>query len=93
MLATLGLASYRWMRAQPSAITLLSDGLAISHRGGETRHTRIAGLAQWSGKLLALTLVDTRERRKTLLVAADSIDADTFRRLSVHARRAAASHL
>ncbi|SAK48649.1 lipoprotein [Caballeronia glebae] len=92
-LAALGLASCRWMRAQPSAIGLLSDGLALWSRSGEMRHTRIAGCAQWSGRLLALTLLDTRGRRESLLVAADSVDADTFRQLSVQARRAAASHL
>ncbi|WP_321794412.1 protein YgfX [Caballeronia sp. J97] len=92
-LATLGLASYRWMRAQPSAISLLSDGVAIRSRAGEMRQARIAGCAQWSDRLLALTLVDARERRETLIVAADSVDADTFRQLSVLARRAAASHL
>jgi hypothetical protein len=92
-LAALALASYRWLRAQPSAIGLFPDGLAIRSRSGETRYTRIAGCAQWSGRLLALTLVDLRGRRETLVVAADSIEADTFRQLAVQARRAAASHL
>ncbi|SAK69501.1 lipoprotein [Caballeronia temeraria] len=92
-LAALGLASYRWMRAQPSAISLSSGGVTVWNRTGAMRHTRIAGCAQWSGKLLALTLLDARGRRETLVVAADSIDADTFRQLSVEARRAAASHL
>ncbi|SAK90841.1 lipoprotein [Caballeronia pedi] len=91
--AALGLASYRWTRAQPRAISLRSDGLTIVSRSGETRHTRITGCAQWAGRLLALTLVDARGRRETLVVAADSVDADTFRQLSVQARRAAASHL
>ena len=91
--AALGLASYRWMRAQPAAIGLHSDGLTLWSRTGEMRHTRIAGCAQWSGRLLALTLFGARGRRETLLVAADSVDADTFRQLAVQARRAAASHL
>ncbi|WP_350030082.1 protein YgfX [Caballeronia sp. AZ7_KS35] len=92
-LAVLGLASYRWMNAQPSAIGLLSEGITIWNRSGEMRHTSIAGCAQWSGRLIALTLCDARGRRETLVVAADSVDADTFRQLSVQARRAAASHL
>ncbi|WP_245933188.1 protein YgfX [Caballeronia novacaledonica] len=92
-LAALALASYRWLRAQPSAIGLLPDGLAIWSRTGAMRHTRIAGCAQWSGRLLVLTLRDARERRETLVVAADSVDAGTFRQLSVQARRAARSHL
>ncbi|WP_250476887.1 MULTISPECIES: protein YgfX [unclassified Caballeronia] len=92
-LAVLALASYRWMRAQPSAIGLLSDGLTIRSRTGAVRYTRIAGCAQWSGQLLVLTVLDARERRETLVVAADSVDSDTFRQLSVQARRAAASHL
>jgi hypothetical protein len=92
-LAALGLASYRWVRARPSAISLRSDGLTLWNRTGEIRHTRIAGCAQWSGSLLALTLLGARGRRETLLVPADSVDADTFRQLAVQARRAAASHL
>jgi len=81
------------VRAQPSTIGLLPDGLAIWNLSGEVRYTRIAGCAQWSGRLLVLTLLDARERRETLVVAADSVDAGTFRQLSVQARRAAASHL
>jgi len=91
--AVLGLASYRWMRAQPRALSLHPDGLTIVSRTGETRHTRVAGCAQWGGRLLALTLADARGRRETLVVAADSVNADTFRQLAVQARRAAASHL
>ncbi|BAN23729.1 putative uncharacterized protein [Caballeronia insecticola] len=92
-LAALGLASYRWLRAQPSAITLHADGLTLWSRSGEARHARVAGYAQWSGRLLALTLAGARGRREMLLVPADAVDADTFRQLSVQARRAAASHL
>ncbi|SAL29667.1 lipoprotein [Caballeronia peredens] len=92
-LAALGLASYRWLRARPAAVTLHADSLTLWSRSGEARHTRVAGYAQWSGRLLALTLVGARGRRETLLVPADSVDADTFRQLSVQARRAAASHL
>ncbi|CCD39442.1 unnamed protein product [Candidatus Paraburkholderia kirkii UZHbot1] len=92
-LAALGLAPYRWVRAQPTVIGLHSSGLTLWSRTGDMRHTHIAGCAQWSGWLLALTLFGARGRRETLLVAADSVDADTFRQLAVQARRAAASHL
>ncbi|WP_250513604.1 protein YgfX [Caballeronia sp. INDeC2] len=92
-LAVLALASYRWTRAQPSAIGVLSDGITIQSRTGAVRHTRIVRYAQWSGQCLVLTLLDARERRETLVLAADSVDAGTFRQLSVQARRAAASHL
>ncbi|SAL65791.1 lipoprotein [Caballeronia cordobensis] len=92
-LAALGLASYRWLRARPVALGLHSDGLTLRERDGATRHLRIAGYAQWSDRLLALTLCGARDRRETLLVPADSIDTDTFRQLAVQARRAAASHL
>ncbi|SAK88162.1 lipoprotein [Caballeronia hypogeia] len=91
--AALGLAGYRWIRAQPSAIRLHSDALTLWNRRGEARHARISGCAQWSGRLLALTLAGTGGKRETLVLAADSVDADTFRQLSVQARRAAASHL
>lgn len=92
-LAALGLASYRWMRARPVAIGLHPDGVTLFTREGETRHMQIAGCAQWSDLLLALTLSGVRGRRETLLVPADSVDAGTFRQLAVQARRAAASHL
>ncbi|SAK42074.1 protein YgfX [Caballeronia ptereochthonis] len=91
--AALGLASHRWLRARPAAISLHPDGLTLWSRGGDVRRTRIAGCAHWSGRLLALTLVCARGRRETLLVPADSVDADTFRQLAVQARRSAASHL
>jgi hypothetical protein len=91
--AALGVASYRWMRAQPAAVRVLSDGLTLWNRSGDLRAMRIEGCAQWSDRLLALTLATPRGRREALLVAADSIDAETFRQLAVQARRAAASHL
>jgi hypothetical protein len=92
-IAALGLASHRWMRAQPAAIGVQSDGVTLRNRDGALRHARIAGCAQWSDRLLALTLSGTRGRRETLLVPSDSVDDDTFRQLAVQARRAAASHL
>ena len=92
-IAALGLFALGWMRRQPVALELHGDSLTLLNRMGQAHHTRIAGCAQWSGRLLALTLLDARGRRETLFVAADSVDAETFRQLSVQARRAAASHL
>ena len=95
-IAALGLLALGWMRRQPVALELHGDSLTLLNRTGRDqpmRHMRIAGCAQWSGRLLALTLLDARGRREALLVAADSVDAETFRQLSVQARRAAASHL
>ena len=71
----------------------LPDGLALWSRSGEMRHTRIAGCAQWSGRLLALTLLDTRGRRAIAPRRRRFRRCRYFRQLSVQARRAAAPHL
>ncbi|MDR5878565.1 protein YgfX [Caballeronia sp. LZ032] len=91
--AVLGLGSYRWMRAQPVALHLHADGLALLHADGGIRHARITRCAQWGGWLLALRLASAHRKAGTLLVAADWIDPETFRQLAVQARRSAASHL
>lgn len=52
----------------------------------------IIGCTQF-GWLLALTLTEGHGKRRTLLIAADSIDADRFRQLAVSARRAARAYL
>jgi hypothetical protein len=91
--AVLGWASYRWMRAQPLAMHLHADSLTLRHMGGRILHTHVTRAAQWGGWLLALRLTSTRGRTGTLLVAADSIDAETFRLLAVQARRSTASDL
>ncbi|MEZ2351297.1 hypothetical protein [Caballeronia sp. RCC_10] len=61
-------------------------------RGG-AQYFSIIGCAQWSGRLLALTLSSGKNGRRTLLVAADAVDSDTFRQLAVRARRAASAYL
>ncbi|MDR5779963.1 hypothetical protein QCE63_11085 [Caballeronia sp. LZ065] len=91
--ALLGLASYRWMRAQPKALHLHADGLTLQRPGGILCHVRIVRCAQWGGWLLALRWTSAHRKAGTLLVAADSIDAETLRQLAVQARRSAASHL
>ncbi|MDR5757695.1 protein YgfX [Caballeronia sp. LZ035] len=91
--AVLGLASYRWMRAQPRTLHLHGDGLTLRHTDGAISHRRITRCAQWGGWLLALRLTSAHRKAGTLLVAADAIDPESFRLLAVQARRSAASHL
>ncbi|MDR5831762.1 hypothetical protein P9250_28270 [Caballeronia sp. LP006] len=91
--ATLGLTARRWARRQPAAVGLHAEGLTVWDRAGNARYWRIIGCAQWSGRLLALDVSTEEKRREALLIAADSLDADTFRQLSVSARRAASSFL
>ncbi|KND61787.1 hypothetical protein BVER_05880 [Candidatus Burkholderia verschuerenii] len=91
--AALGLGALRWMRRLPVAIDVHADTFTTWDRGGDARHWRIAGCAQWGGWLLALTLRAETGRTRTLLIAADSIDSDTFRQIAVSARRAARAYL
>jgi len=91
--ALLGFAASRWRRRQPVAIALHADGLTVWDRAGGAQYFSIIGCAQWSGRLLALTLSSGKNGRRTLLVAADAVDSDTFRQLAVRARRAASAYL
>lgn len=90
-IAALSLAARRWWHAQPVAIESHADSLTTWDRSGEAHHWQIVGCAQLGGRFLALTLASNKKR--TLLIAADSIDPDTFRQLAVHARRAAQAYL
>ena len=91
--ALLGVAASRWRRRQPAAIALHADGLTVWDRAGGAQYFFIIGCAQWGGRLLALTLSSGKNRPRTLLVAADAVDSDTFRQLAVRARRAASAYL
>jgi hypothetical protein len=90
-IAALSLAARRWWHAQPVAIESHADSLTTWDRSGEAHHWQIVGCAQLGGRFLALTLASNKKR--TLLIAADSIDPDSFRQLAVHARRAAQAYL
>ncbi|MDR5855010.1 protein YgfX [Caballeronia sp. LZ062] len=92
-LAVLALAGVRWARRQPAAIALHADGVTLWTRAGEAQYWRIVGCAQWSARLVALTLSSGKRRPRRLLVAADSLDSDSFRQLAVRARRAASAYL
>lgn len=91
--ALLGIAASRWTRRQPAAISLHADGVTVWDRAGGAQYLAITGCAQWSGRLLALTVSSGKGRPSTLFVAADSIDPDAFRQLAVRARRAASAFL
>ena len=82
------LAFQAWRRAQPAFIDIGTDRFAAFSRGGAGLvDGRLVGASQWGAALLAL-VVEEGKRRKTLLVAADSLDAESFRILAVSARSA-----
>ncbi|CAB3794888.1 hypothetical protein LMG28688_03999 [Paraburkholderia caffeinitolerans] len=83
------LAFQAWRRAQPAFIEIGADRFAAFARtGAQLVDGRLLGASQWGAALLAL-VVEEGGRRKTLLVAADSLGAETYRILAVSARAAA----
>jgi hypothetical protein len=84
-----GLGFVAWCRAQPAFIEIGTDRFAAFARSGAClADGRLIGASQWGAALLAL-VVEEGARRKTLLIDADSVDAETFRVLAVTARSAA----
>jgi hypothetical protein len=92
-LAALCLFARAWERRQPVAIRHGPDGLTTWDRAGVAQYRRITGCAQWSDRLLALTLLSSGARSVSFLVAADAVGRDTFRELAVRARRGARAYL
>jgi hypothetical protein len=83
-----GLAFAAWRRAQPAFVEIGIDRFAAFSRAGASLvDGRLVGVAQWGGALLSL-VVEAGGRRRTLLIAADSVDAESFRLLAVAARSA-----
>ncbi|MFX1672828.1 hypothetical protein PWR63_11210 [Paraburkholderia sp. A2WS-5] len=82
------LAFQAWRRAQPAFVEIGADRFAAFARSGaQLVDGRLLGASQWGAALLAL-VVEEGGRRKTLLLAADSLDAEIFRILAVSARGA-----
>lgn len=83
-----GLAFAAWRRAQPAFIEIGIDRFAAFSRSG-TRLVdgRLSGAAQWGGAWLSL-VVEASGRSRNILIAADSVDAESFRLLAVAARSA-----
>jgi hypothetical protein len=86
-------AAHGWMRCQPVAIDAHADSVTTWDRMGGSRHWRIVGCAQFGARLLALSLCSGRKGTRSLLIAADSVDPETFRQLAVSSRRAARAYL
>ncbi|SAL35984.1 lipoprotein [Caballeronia humi] len=89
----LGACARSWQRKQPVKFRLASDGLTTWDRTGMAQNRRISGCAQWSDRLLALTLLSADGRASHLLVAADAVERGVFRELAVRARRGAQAYL
>jgi len=86
------LVSGAWasVSAEPGALKIGPDGLSVwSRRGDNFTHGQIVGCSQWSGRLLILAVAPDGARLRRLLIAADALPDDVFRRLAVLGRRAA----
>ncbi|MEM5368873.1 hypothetical protein V4C53_22965 [Paraburkholderia azotifigens] len=88
--SVLALAAVRHGRDQPGAFKIGPEGLSIWNRAGILRaQGRIVGCSQWSDTLLMLWLEEDGGGLQRQLFAADMLERDVFRKLAVHARRAA----
>ncbi|MFT4504980.1 hypothetical protein [Caballeronia sp. 15711] len=93
---TAALATVAWggERRRPVAFEIGQDGLTTWDRSGHAQYRRITGCAQWSDRLLALTLMPAAGRPASFLVAADALaNTSAFRELAVRVRRCAQEHL
>ena len=79
------------------AVTLAIESSAIAaydRNGGMLFRGPIVGCSQWANRLLVVAVRPAgRTRVTSLVVAADALDAETFRALAVRARHAAHHHL
>jgi hypothetical protein len=89
--AALGLSFVRYERGQPALLELTAEGMAAyDHAGRALLQGRIVGAAQWAERLLVLAVAGADgSRPKTVVVAADAVDAAAFRELAVRGRHAA----
>ncbi|MCC8403749.1 hypothetical protein LJ655_17940 [Paraburkholderia sp. MMS20-SJTN17] len=99
--ALLALCAARCDAAQPAALRFAMGEISVWNRAGALlARGRVVGCAQWSGRLLVLSLESKRgQRRGTalkphirtrfILLAADALPPTVFRELSVLSRRAA----
>ncbi|SAK55665.1 lipoprotein [Caballeronia arationis] len=85
----LSLGARAWAGRQPVAFRFTSGGLTTWNRAGTAQYGQITGCAQWSDCLLALTLLSADGHEARVLIAADAVERDVFRELSVRARRGA----
>lgn len=91
LFAALLLAARIQARAQPAALAIGPDGIAAYDAAGRMlAHGRIAGSAQWAGRLLVIALAPHEGGRGVpVVLAADSLRREAFRELAVRARQAA----
>jgi hypothetical protein len=98
--ALLALCAARHEAAQPVALHISLDEISAWDRAGALFvRGRVVGCAQWSGRLLVLTVAPEGGRRRgfalrpgsprTMLFAANTLPPNVFRELSVLGRRAA----
>jgi hypothetical protein len=87
VLIVLTLAARHCWRAEPGAIKIGPDGLAVWNVAGRlVAQGRITGCSQWSGRLLILALAGKRGRSQSLLIPVDALSTDAFRELAVLGR-------
>jgi hypothetical protein len=86
-LVVLTLAARLYWRAEPGAIKVGPDGVAVWNLAGRlVAQGRITGCSQWSDRLLILALAGTRGRSQSLVIPADALSTDAFRELAVLGR-------
>ncbi len=87
--AVLLISAARYESAAPVELKIGAEGVSIWDSDGRLQaHGAIAGCSQWSGRLLILALTQSPGRTRTLVLAADALPAEAFRRLAVQGRRA-----
>ena len=91
--AALGLASYRWIRAQPAAISLHSDGVTLTNRTSEVRPYAYRGMRAMERSTARTDALRCAWKARNAARRGRLRGRRHFRQLAVQARRAAASHL
>ncbi|MDE1183686.1 hypothetical protein [Paraburkholderia sp.] len=92
-IATLGLSAVGYWRNAPASVKIGPDGLSVWNRDGKLiAQGAVTGCSQWTGRLLIVSLAggDGPPRwGRSVLIAAASLSAETFRELAVFCRRSA----
>jgi len=88
VLALLASGATAHASAQPCALKIGPDDLSVWGLGGEVlAHGPIVGCSWWGGWLLILAVANDGGRIRRLVIAADELPDDIFRKLAVLGRR------
>jgi hypothetical protein len=91
VLALLASSATAHASAQPRALKIGPDGLSVWGRGRDAlAHGPIVGCSRWGGWLLILAVANDGGRLRRLIIAADALPDDAFRKLAVLGRHGSA---